>query len=634
MADLTYYKAQFRQMLEDNPAIDPIHYFREKYGIQPLRRAKPPAFLSAPGDPNDPTQYEFGLRDVEPYLQGQEDAVKRALVDHYSLFERYYFPQMLNAEAYKQPGERRKEFPGGWQLVDGVGNTDRMAAYVNPNLGKNYIAFRGTRVTSPSDLLSDTHLLAAGRAGEGGLLGGVDSEAEDLFDAYPGEKWDVTGHSLGASRANIIQSYYDDEIANAHLFNMGLSPVPLIGWGPYASDRSTHFHITQDPISATPIGDKMERIHSSMKGGFSKAYVEEPSAMSVGSLLHVPKYHGLDAFKNEYVDKRITEQLKGEASRSHYLNQKQAQRLQLRADALPRDELLFAARRYVRSDMRDNLNNMDAAQLRAIVKQIAYIGRPVFRDTSVGKKMTDTQLKAMAYAQQQAEIAAQAPPADASPQQNEWGGGRGGDWGGAAGIPEEDAARLSERMATYKALEEEDGGGGPGAGDSLDALVERVSPSVSPERRVGGDSVLQPDRFADKPSPFRTGGRIDYKMSRGQIDFLNRVVGANIPRGAKPPYVLDKKQLRTLRQYFKTGAGAGTLEMTHRMFAPRDEWDSSLTAAYQNELYKTTGVLYVPPESASRASSATRNIVRGRVQEKPARPEDLGLKRYRGGKDA
>jgi hypothetical protein len=307
--DIIYYKIKLAEQIRDNPAFDPIYIYRTEYNLPELRAREPPLFTDLPSQNNNSTQYEFTHKDVEGYLRGDKESVEKAVIDNHRLFEKYYLPILINQEAYKLMGTRKDKFFGGWNLSY---EDDNIVAYENKQLNKNYIGIRGTRITSPQDLFSDLNILGNALAGESLILHGLDDIIKkQILDLDKNKKWIITGHSKGATQSNIIQNKYPNQINQAYLFNMGMSPIPLAGWKPYKSDNSLHYHISQDIISAPFIGDRMKTMNISALGrGRLNVLERSGNVMYGGSLLYQPQYHSLDTFLNTGIANKVNQYTK------------------------------------------------------------------------------------------------------------------------------------------------------------------------------------------------------------------------------------------------------------------------------------------------------------------------------------
>lgn len=379
-ADLTYYRLQLAIAKEKDPAIDPIDYFQRKYDLPILQiRNRPvPAFLSPPGQENTPTEYEFSHEHLEPYLRGEDDAVARAIGDHNRVFQSYYLPALITQEAYKLMDERRMEFPGGWKLRYG---DDNIVAYENPHIpNSNYIGIRGTRLSDPRDIFADMNILAGLRA-ESFILHGLDRVVRDeILDVDPSKKWIITGHSLGASQANIIRHTFPDSINQAYLFNMGMSPLPVVGWKPYRDNQSTHYHITQDFISSPYIRDRMRDIHTSVGGEMGAEMVD-----GTGRWVFNPRAHSLDTFLTSSVANRMNQYIKMENGLDGVVHQpgdsippraEESEgprwKLKRRVNAMSDEDLRRNILRHTDFDA-DVLKTLDTHELRQLTYQLARI---------------------------------------------------------------------------------------------------------------------------------------------------------------------------------------------------------------------------------------------------------------------
>lgn len=125
--------------------------------------------------------------------------------------------------------------------------------------GQDEIIFtiRGTDPTSKEDLYADAFILAGLPVNSTSRYMNAENKYIKLRQQYPDAKIILTGHSLGATIGLDLAKKYDLE---AHLFNIGSSPMEYITGFPQGGNKVTIYHIKGDPISVTNSLGSKDRI--------------------------------------------------------------------------------------------------------------------------------------------------------------------------------------------------------------------------------------------------------------------------------------------------------------------------------------------------------------------------------------
>lgn len=125
--------------------------------------------------------------------------------------------------------------------------------------GQDEIIFtiRGTDPTSKEDLYADAFILAGLPVNSTSRYINAENKYIKLRQQYPDAKIILTGHSLGATIGLDLAKKYDLE---AHLFNIGSSPMEYITGFPQGGNKVTIYHIKGDPISVTNSLGSKDRI--------------------------------------------------------------------------------------------------------------------------------------------------------------------------------------------------------------------------------------------------------------------------------------------------------------------------------------------------------------------------------------
>jgi len=246
--EINYYKIQISQEKRNNAAIDPMNLYSLQISGYFPNTPSSDEILNSTGD-NLRNKYqhygEYSLFNHESFKKGDEDAICRAYNDHNSVFSHYFLPILLLEESYKDIG-KRSPFIGQKTMFDLIYETPDLVFY-RDYMNKNHIALKGT--SNASDLYSDSFILFRGN-NTSAILGDVENQWIDLMNKYPDEKFYVYGHSLGGSRASILLDQFPDKINGVIGFNIGRSPLGLVGWNPKPNQKKLlHYKITGDPIS-------------------------------------------------------------------------------------------------------------------------------------------------------------------------------------------------------------------------------------------------------------------------------------------------------------------------------------------------------------------------------------------------
>lgn len=128
--------------------------------------------------------------------------------------------------------------------------------------GQDEIIFtiRGTDPTSKEDLYADAFILAGLPVNSTSRYINAENKYIKLRQQYPDAKIILTGHSLGATIGLDLAKKYDLE---AHLFNIGSSPMEYITGFPQGGNKVTIYHIKGDPISVTnSLGSKDRLVYT------------------------------------------------------------------------------------------------------------------------------------------------------------------------------------------------------------------------------------------------------------------------------------------------------------------------------------------------------------------------------------
>ena len=247
--EINYYKVQIAQEKRNNAAIDPMNLFTlQASGYFPNKPSN--INLDSTGE-NLRNQYldygDYSLLNHESFKKGEDDGIGRAYNDHNnnSAFSHYFLPILMLEESYKDIGTRNK-FLGKEGMFDLKYETKDLVFY-RDYMNVNHIAIKGT--SNASDLYSDGFILFRG-GNTSAILGDVENQWIDLMNKYPDEKFNVYGHSLGASRSSILLDQFPDKINGVIAFNMGRSPLGMVGWNQKPNQKKLlHYKITGDPIS-------------------------------------------------------------------------------------------------------------------------------------------------------------------------------------------------------------------------------------------------------------------------------------------------------------------------------------------------------------------------------------------------
>lgn len=122
--------------------------------------------------------------------------------------------------------------------------------------GQDEIIFtiRGTDPSSLKDLQADAFILAGLPVNTTDRYINAENKYIKLREAYPDAKIIITAHSLGSTIGLDLAKKYDLE---AHLFNIGSSPMEYLTGFPQGGNKVTIYHIKGDPISvANSLGSK------------------------------------------------------------------------------------------------------------------------------------------------------------------------------------------------------------------------------------------------------------------------------------------------------------------------------------------------------------------------------------------
>jgi len=246
--EINYYKVQIAQEKRNNAAIDPMNlYSLQASGYFPNTPSNDENLDSTGENLRNQHQHhgEYSLLNHESFKKGEVDAIGRAYNDHNSAFSHYFLPLLLLEESYKDIG-KRSPFIGKKRMFDLIYETKDIV-YYKDYMNINHIGIKGT--SNASDLYSDGFILFRGN-NKSAILGDVEAQFLDLMNKYSDETFNVYGHSLGGSRASILLDRFPDKINGVIAFNMGRSPLNMVGWRPSPGQKNLlHYKIRGDPIS-------------------------------------------------------------------------------------------------------------------------------------------------------------------------------------------------------------------------------------------------------------------------------------------------------------------------------------------------------------------------------------------------
>jgi len=118
-------------------------------------------------------------------------------------------------QAYQAPEDRHGY--NGYEYVDDL-SSKRQAVFYNKDLNKSFLSQRGTKPTDIQDLYQDAQIVT-GLFGENSLRPSQGAKTiNNIRDRYKDVQITNTGHSLGASTANILGKQFN---MNTIAFNQG-----------------------------------------------------------------------------------------------------------------------------------------------------------------------------------------------------------------------------------------------------------------------------------------------------------------------------------------------------------------------------------------------------------------------------
>jgi hypothetical protein len=283
---INYYKVQIAKEKQGNQAIDPLNLYSLKSpDFDDLDETQPETENTAP---NPRLIYQgsgpYSLASHTLFLQGNQEGLARAYDDPTGAFSHYYLPHAMITEAYKENGNR-SEFLGKKGMFDLIHQTPNLAVYKDYT-GRHHVAIKGTN--NASDLYSDAFILFRG-GDTGSIMGPVGQEFSEVISKFPNKKFNIYGHSLGASRASILLDQYPDKINGVIAFNMGKAPLGLVGWKPTAKqEKLLHYSVIGDPISNT-VGYSTD---------YNTVTMRIPGRPPASIIDKINKFHSLSAFTN------------------------------------------------------------------------------------------------------------------------------------------------------------------------------------------------------------------------------------------------------------------------------------------------------------------------------------------------
>lgn len=282
---INYYKVQIAKEKQGNQAIDPLNLYSLKSpDFEDLDETTQPEINNT--GPNPREIYKgagpYSLGSHPSFLKGEIAGLSRAYDDPTGAFSHYYLPIEMITQAYKEDG-KRSEFLGEKGMFDLLHQTPNLVVYKDYT-GRHHVAIKGTN--NASDLYSDAFILFRG-GDTASIMGPVGQEFNEVVNKYPDKKFNVYGHSLGASRSSILLDQYPDKINGVIAFNMGKSPLGLVGWKPTPKQNNLlHYSIAGDPISNT-VG---------LRTDSNVISLSLPGRPKAGIVDKIGKYHSLSAF--------------------------------------------------------------------------------------------------------------------------------------------------------------------------------------------------------------------------------------------------------------------------------------------------------------------------------------------------
>jgi pimeloyl-ACP methyl ester carboxylesterase len=282
--ELNYYKIQIAKEKGRNQGIDPLNRFPLRLSNIPTDFDEDEGQETERNDPREQFQ-EFGVFSIGvdvPFRSGDADAIARAYKDENGAFSYYFLPLYLLEESYKNEGER-SPFIGEKGMYN-LEFESKDLVYYSDYKGGHHIALKGT--SDPIDFYSNAFILFRG-GDTGAIMGDAQNDWLDIITRYPNRKFNIYGHSLGGSRASILLDQFPDKIERAIVFNMGKSPLGMVGWRPTQKQKNLlHYRMIGDPISQ---GIEVQE-------DYNTKLLAMRGRGAIGLAEKIKRYHGLRSF--------------------------------------------------------------------------------------------------------------------------------------------------------------------------------------------------------------------------------------------------------------------------------------------------------------------------------------------------